>query len=220
MRDNAAYADARQCVVEAAQALQPSGLTVARSGNVSVRCEHGCLITPSGVPYEQLQAADIVQVSLAGQCLSDGYAPSSEWRLHTEIYRERPDIHAIVHAHPRYSTALACTGREIPAFHYMVAAAGGDRIPCADYATFGTQELSDAALLALQGLRACLLANHGMLSMGADLAAALELAQVVEDLASQYCLALQLGDVQILSAAQMSEVHKRFARGYGQPGGN
>lgn len=206
----------RQAVLATAQALLSSGLTVGRSGNVSVRCAEGCLITPSGVPYEQLFSDDIVLISLQGEVLEGSYAPSSEWRLHTEVYRQRNDISAVVHAHPRYSTALACTGREIPAFHYMVAAAGGNCIPCAEYATFGTQALSDHALRALQGLRACLLANHGMLSLGASLPQALELAHTVEDLASQYCQALQLGDVTILSAAQMQEVHTRFRQGYGQ----
>jgi L-fuculose-phosphate aldolase len=141
--------------------------------------------------------------------------PSSEWRFHRDIYRSRQDVRAIVHAHSRHATALACTGRGIPAFHYMVAVAGGLDIRCAPYHTFGTQELSDAAIAALEGRRACLLANHGLIAVGANLADALRLAGEVENLAAQYGAALALGGVRVLDEIEMRRVLEKF-RSYGR----
>jgi L-fuculose-phosphate aldolase len=141
--------------------------------------------------------------------------PSSEWRFHRDIFKSRRDVDAIVHTHSPRATALACTGRGIPAFHYMVAVAGGRDIRCAGYCTFGTQELSDAALAALTDRRACLLANHGVIAVGTDLPAAIALADEVENLALQYCAALSLGEVRILDDAEMYRVVEKF-HSYGQ----
>jgi len=142
--------------------------------------------------------------------------PSSEWRFHRDLLRARPDVGSIVHTHSCYATALACTGRGIPAFHYMVAVSGDIEIRCATYHTFGSQELSDAALHAIGRGNACLLANHGVIALGADLTAALSLAGEVENLAAQYCAALALGDVRVLDEAEMRRVVEKF-RTYGKP---
>ena len=149
---------------------------------------------------------------------SAGQRPSSEWRFHRDIYRARPEAGAVVHAHAPYGTTLACLGRGIPAFHYMIAVAGGDTIRCAPYATFGSQALSDHALAALEGRRACLLANHGMIALGPDLAAAFDLAVEVEALAGQYWRALQIGAPRLLSADEMADVLEKF-RTYGRRAG-
>jgi L-fuculose-phosphate aldolase len=209
-------------LIGTACALHTQRLTVANSGNVSLRYGDGFLITPSGVLYEQLSPADIVHVALvapgdgdAPAVLAGTRTPSSEWRFHRDIYLSRPDVSAIVHTHSQYCSALACLRRGIPAFHYMVAKAGGDSIRCADYATFGTQALSDAVVQALDGRRACLMANHGMLAVGATLQAALLLAQEVESLAAQYCEALTLGEPVLLDAAEMARVARQF-ESYGQ----
>jgi L-fuculose-phosphate aldolase len=154
-------------------------------------------------------------MDLDGRVLAGSLRPSSEWRMHAGIYRARPDAQAIVHCHSRHATALACCGRDIPAFHYMVAVAGGESIRCAPYAPFGTQELADVALVALGGRKACLLANHGQLTLGTTLAAAMALAQEVEELAAQYAAALAIGEVRVLDELQMREVIARFAD-YGQ----
>ena len=135
----------RADLVQAARELPARGLSAGTSGNVSVRDGAGFLITPSGVPYGTMTASDVVQLDSAGRVVGGHLSPSSEWRLHLGLYAERPDLGAIVHAHPRYATALACTGRDMPAFHYMVAIAGGDSIRCAPYAPFGTEELAHAA---------------------------------------------------------------------------
>jgi len=186
------------------------------SGNVSARTESGFLVTPSGLAYESLRPEDIVDMTLAGVA-SGARQPSSEWRFHRDIYADRPDTNAIVHAHSPFATSLACLGRGIPAFHYMIAVAGGKDIRCAPYATFGTQELSDNALVALTGRRACLLANHGMIAVGASLGAALALAIEVETLAEQYWRALQIGAPNLLSNAEMNVVLEKF-QSYGQIG--
>src|SRR5262249_10305757 len=165
----------RADLVAAARELPSRGLSAGTSGNVSVRDGNGFLITPSGVPYGAMTASDIVQLDSAGRVIGGHLQPSSEWRLHLGLYAERPDVGAIVHAHPRHSTALACTGRDIPAFHYMVAIAGGDSIRCAPYAPYGTEELAHVAARALAGRRACLLANHGAVAVGKTLSGALDL---------------------------------------------
>jgi L-fuculose-phosphate aldolase len=152
-------------------------------------------------------------MDFAGTVLGAG-KPSSEWRFHRDILAARPDVGAVVHTHSRYATALACLQRDIPAFHYMIAAAGGDTIRCAPYALFGTQELSDLALQALRERKACLLGNHGMIALGADLKAALALTLEVESLAQQYWTALQLGEPHILSSRQMQAVMEKF-KSYG-----
>ncbi len=207
---------ARNAVIAAAQAMARSGLSPGRSGNVSQRCGNGMLITPSGMDYETLDTGDICLVDRAGNTSRDGRKPSSEWQLHAAIYEARPEADAIVHCHSPRATALACTRRDLPAFHYMVAVAGGKDIRCARYATFGTRELAAEAVAALEGRMACLLANHGQIAFGDSPAAALALAREVETLAGQYLDALAAGDVTILDDAEMAEVLARFSD-YGQP---
>jgi len=208
----------RAAVVATALAMNARGINRGKSGNVSARLEAdgfaGFLITPTGLPYEDTAPGDIVAMTLEG--VADGpRLPSSEWRFHRDIYRARPDAGAVVHTHAPFATTLACLHRGIPAFHYMVAVAGGRDIRCAPYATFGTQALSDHALAALEGRKACLLANHGMIAIGPSLGAALALAVEVETLAEMYWRALQIGDPQPLTDAEMDVVLEKF-RSYGQ----
>jgi L-fuculose-phosphate aldolase len=210
----------RCAIVETALAMNAHGINRGKSGNVSARLRHdgfdGFLVTPTGLPYDRTTPADIVPMTLAGKP-SGSRLPSSEWRFHRDIYRTRADANAIVHTHAPFATTLACHGRSIPAFHYMVAVAGGRDIRCADYATFGTQALSDHALRALDGRRACLLAHHGMIALGASLDKALALAIEVETLAEMYWRALALGEPENLPDAEMDVVLRKFAT-YGQPG--
>jgi L-fuculose-phosphate aldolase len=209
-------ADPRTMVIAACRELTRRGLTHGTSGNVSVRCdERRFFVSPSGMDYESLQAEDVPLVDLEGHWFGRR-RPSSEWRFHRDILGSRPDVGAIVHTHSAHATALACTGRGIPAFHYMVAVAGGRDIRCAPYHSFGTQQLSDAALAALADRKACLLANHGVIATGVDLASAISLAGEVENLALQYCAALSVGEVHILDDAEMSRVIEKF-RSYGKP---
>jgi L-fuculose-phosphate aldolase len=202
-------------VIAACRELARSSLSHGTTGNVSVRRDgRSFVVSPSGMDYEALGVEDIPVVDLEGRWFGRR-RPSSEWRFHRDIYKLRDDVSAIVHTHSRNATALACTGRGIPAFHYMVAVAGGPDIRCAPYQPFGTQELSDAALAALKDRKACLLANHGVIATGVDLPAALLLASEVESLASQYRAALHLGQVRILDEAQMGLVLEKFQT-YGQ----
>lgn len=203
-------------VLAAALALQRMRLTPGTSGNVSRRVEAGFVVTPSGIPYDALAAGDMVTLDLAGRVVAGSHEPSSEAPFHAAIYRSRPEAGAIVHTHSPRATALSCARQGIPAFHYMVAQAGGPDIPCADYATFGTDALADAAVRALEGRRATLLANHGVIALGPTCAAALALAAEVENLAGQYLdlLASGLSPV-ILDAEEMGRVLARFAT-YGQ----
>jgi L-fuculose-phosphate aldolase len=208
-------ADLRVMVIAACRELARRGLTHGKSGNVSVRRDaRRFFVSPTGMNYEALQPEDIPLMDVDGRWFGR-CRPSSEWRFHRDIFKSRDDVGAIVHTHSPKATALACTGRGIPAFHYMVSAAGGSDIRCAPYHTFGTQELSDAALAALVDRKACLLANHGVIATGADLTEALALAGEVENLAGQYHTALTLGDVRILSDAQMRLVLEKF-RTYGR----
>ncbi|MCR4376958.1 MAG: class II aldolase/adducin family protein [Rhodospirillales bacterium] len=204
------HADLRKQIIQTALQLNTTGLSAGSSGNVSARVEdEGFLITPSGVKYHKLRAKDIVLVDFDGG-VRGRLAPSSEWRLHLDIYKQRPEAKAIVHAHPPYATALACLNKGIPAFHYMVAAAGGKDIRCCRYELFGTQELSDAVREALQGRRACLMGHHGLVAFGDDLEKAMSLAVEVEVLAQQYQLVLQMGEPKLLSDAEMDDVLHRF----------
>jgi L-fuculose-phosphate aldolase len=209
----------RLAIVETALAMNAQGINRGKSGNVSARFRcgdlDGFLVTPTGLAYDRTTPADIVPMTLDGEAHGKRL-PSSEWRFHRDIYRTRPDASAIVHAHSPFATTLACHGRGIPAFHYMIAVAGGRDIRCADYATFGTQELSDHVLAALAGRRACLLAHHGMIAVGASLAGALALAVEVETLAEIYWRALAIGEPETLSEAEMNVVLEKFAA-YGQP---
>ena len=203
----------RKAVVKASIEMERLGLTRGSSGNISVRTETGFLVTPSGMPPRELEVEDVVHMDMDG--VPNGRRkPSSEWRFHRDIYAARPEINAIVHNHPPFGIALASHGRGIPAFHYMVAMAGGADIRCAPYATYGTQELSDHAVRALEGRLACLLANHGMIAAGRDLDRALALAVEVESLAEGYWRALQLGEPVILSGEEMAVVIEKF-KSYG-----
>lgn len=208
----------RQSLVETALAMNASGINRGTSGNLSVRHGEGLLITPSGVRYDGLVPDGIVAMDLDGQVQGQG-RPSSEWRFHRDLYRHRDDIQAIVHAHPVHCAALACMGRGIPAFHYMVAMAGGRDIRCAKYATFGTQELSDQVVEAMTGRQACLMANHGLLAAGPGLAEALALAVEVEHLAQTYMAVLGVGEPDLLDDAEMDRVIEKF-RSYGPRGGD
>ncbi|HEX5802793.1 MAG TPA: class II aldolase/adducin family protein [Azospira sp.] len=214
-------AELRAELIATARRMTAAGLNKGTAGNLSVRVdkngESGFLITPTGMDYESLTPSDIVFMRLDGS--HDGRRkPSSEWRFHRDLYAARPEAGAVLHAHSPFATSLACLRREIPPFHYMIARFGGDTVRCAGYATFGTQELSDAALAALDGRSACLLANHGMLLFGRDLKHALDLGVELEALCEQYWRACQLphlGAPVLLGADEMRTVQEKFA-GYGQ----
>ena len=203
-------------MVGAVRRLASEGLNRGTSGNVGARLQHSFLVTPSGVPAEDLLPEALVEMDYSGAVLAGG-KPSSEWRIHRDILAARADVGAVVHTHSRYATTLACLQRDVPAFHYMIAAAGGDSIRCTPYALFGSQELSDLALQALTGRSACLLGNHGMLALGAGLNEALALTVEVEALCEQYWSALQLGQPRLLTTTQMQAVLEKF-KTYGQRG--
>jgi L-fuculose-phosphate aldolase len=208
----------RRQIIATALRMNELRINRGRSGNVSARAGEGFLVTPSGLPYEETSPEDIAAVTLAGLA-SGPRQPSTEWRFHRDIYAARHDVGAIVHAHSTFATTLACLERGIPAFHYMVAVAGGKDIRCAGYATFGTQALSDHVLTALEDRRACLLANHGMIAVGGSLATALALAVEVEALAEQYWRSLQIGKPNLLSDSEMDTVLAKF-RTYGANAGH
>jgi len=205
----------REQLIATALEMNSSGINQGTSGNLSVRHDGGMLITPSGVPYEHLDSGDIVWVNCSDGSWKNKRKPSSEWRIHRDVYLAREDARAILHAHPVHATALACLQREIPAFHYMVAVAGGRNIRCAPYATFGSQALSDNALAALEGRTACLMANHGLLCLANDLSGALALAVEVEALAATYLQCLSAGEPVILDDEEMDRVLEKF-KTYGQ----
>ena len=196
-------------IIETGRRINAAGINQGKSGNLSVRREGGFLVTPSGLAYERLNPADLVFVRRDGQP-EGNHTPSSEWRLHRDVYEARPEVGAVVHTHSPFATSLACLRRPIPAFHYEVAFAGGADIRCAGYATFGTQELSDATLAALEGRRACLLANHGVVSLGTRIDDAFAMAEKVEALARMYWQALQVGEPVVLDAAEMARVLEKF----------
>lgn len=203
----------RQSIIDACLRMNASGINQGTSGNISLRHGDGMLITPTSTPYEAMKPDQIVYMHLDGNH-DPVQRPSSEWRFHRDILKARPEVNAIVHAHPPYSTMLAIMGMEIPPVHYMVAVAGGDTIRCAPYATFGTQELSEHAVRALEGRLACLLAHHGMIAAGSSLAKAMWLAVEVETLARQYHGCLQIGTPPLLSKEEIEKVRLRMA-GYG-----
>jgi len=203
----------RQSIVEAARSLDALGLTQGTSGNVSQRWEDGLLITPSGLPYARMSPDDIVFMRLDGTH-EHPLKPSSEWRFHRDILAARPEVNAVVHAHPIHCTAFAMCRREIPAVHYMIAAAGGPTVRCAPYATFGTEELSAHALAALEDRTCCLLANHGMIATGPDLEKALWLAVELETLCRQYAVALQVGTPVVLPDDEIARNVEKF-KSYG-----
>ncbi len=199
----------RRGIVDTARAMNSGGINQGTSGNVSARTEGGFLITPSGIGYDDCTPADVVPMAMDGTA-EGGCKPSSEWPLHRDVLAARSSVNAVLHAHPPFATALACLGRGIPAFHYMVAIAGGRDIRCAPYATFGSADLSQGALAALEGRTACLLANHGMVAVGRSLKAVLMLAIEVETLAQQYMIALQAGEPNLLDDAEMDVVLEKF----------
>ena len=208
--------DLREQLVACARRMQASGINQGTSGNLSVRIPGGMLITPSSLPYEQMQPGDLVALDLSGKSLLSPEPgrpqrrPSSEWRLHADVLASRPEVQAVLHCHSIHATALACHGRDIPPFHYMTAVAGGHDIRCAPYATFGTQALSDGVVAALEGRLACLMAQHGQVAVGPTLDRALALAVEVETLARIYLQALALGEPPLLSTEQMEQVRHQF----------
>ena len=211
-------AELRQEIVSVAQAIDRAGFCPSKSGNVSARFNDGLLITPSGLPYAQTKPEDLIHLGLDGTVLSGSRKPSSEWPFHVAIYNARPDAQAIVHTHSPRATALSCTRRGIPAFHYMTALCGGADVRCAEYATFGTPELAENAVKALDGRKAVLLANHGVIALGQTLAGAHTIVAEVENLAGQYLDILAAGvEPVILDAAEMERVGAKFA-GYGKVG--
>ena len=203
----------RQSIIDACLQMNQMGINQGTSGNISLRHDAGMLITPTSVPYEAMRPEQIVYMGLDGS-FDPAQRPSSEWRFHLDILKARPDVNAVVHTHPPYSTILAIMGLEIPPVHYMIACAGGDTIRCAPYATFGTQELSEHAVHALEGRLACLLAHHGMIAIGPSLSKAMWLAVEVETLARQYHGCLQIGTPPLLSKEEVEKVRVRMA-GYG-----
>ena len=206
----------RAALVETFRTMGDEGLNKGTSGNASVRLPLGSdgpgfLITPSGRPVASLAPADLVVIREGGRFEGD-LEPSSEWRLHHDLYAAFPEAGAVLHAHSPFATSLACQRLEIPPFHYLIALFGGSTVRCARYATFGTQELSDAAVAALEGRRACLLANHGMVVHGRDLAHALTLAIQFETLCEHYWRTCQLAAPVLLSDAEMAAAIDQFAR--------
>ncbi len=206
--------DLRQIVADTARLSVERGLNQGSSGNVSVRCGAGMLITPSGLATDGLKPNDIVYLPFDGEAEGD-LPPSSEWRFHRDIYLHRPEAGAVVHAHSPFAVSLSCLRRGIPSFHYMVALAGGKDIHCAEYATFGTQALSDHILAALTDRQACLMANHGLVAFGDSAERALYIALEVEALCEQFWRASLLGAPVLLSDAEMAEVIERF-KSYGR----
>jgi len=205
----------REDIIKFALKLNSTNLSPLRSGNVSIRSTEnnieGFLLTPSGIKYETLKPEDVVFLSLKDKyddlkMFNSGLNPSSEWRFHQDIYLKKKEVKAIVHAHSPHATAVSTHGKSIPAFHYMVALAGGDDIKCAEYATFGTTELSTNIIKVLENRKACLMSNHGQLTVGTTIKQAFELAQEVENICHQYIIALKIGNPKILSSAEMNKI--------------
>lgn len=208
----------REQLLNVSQKLCSLGLNRGTSGNVSVRATNeigraGFLITPSGMAVDKMTAADMVWMDFAGNATGRNQ-PSSEWRFHVDILRHKLEVSAVIHTHSLFATTLSTLRRDIPAFHYMIALAGGDSIRCAPYSLFGSQQLSDNAILALQDRKACLLANHGMIAVGETLEKALNITQEVETLCEQYWRALQVGEPTILGQQEMLDVQDKF-KSYG-----
>jgi L-fuculose-phosphate aldolase len=204
---------ARQAIIDKCRWMNAAGLNQGTSGNISVRYGDRMLITPSATPYEDITPEMIAAMPLEGEygAWEGPLQPSTEWRFHLDIQRSRPEVGAIVHTHSTFATVLAIARREIPACHYMIAAFGGNNVRCADYATYGTKELSQNALAALEGRSACLLANHGQIATGPTLAKAMWAAVELETIARQYYYALALDSTAILTDAQIEDTRKGFA---------
>lgn len=206
--------DPRQSLVDAVRQVAAKGLNSGTSGNISLRLDTGMLITPTGITPEKLGPASMVEMSLDGGWQGT-VRPSSEWNMHAAIYRAIPEARAIVHAHPDHCVALSCLREALPPFHYMIASFGGDDVPCSDYAPFGTDELAQAAVRALDGRNSCLLANHGMISFGPSLSTALARTEKLETLARQYLLARSVGRPVMLTEEELGVVKARY-KTYGQ----
>jgi len=207
--------DKRSDVIKFAKKLNSTNLSPLRSGNISIRTtqnnKQGFFITPSGIKYDQLKEDSLVFMELDEKIndkkiQKEGLNPSSEWRFHQDIYIEKSDAKAIVHAHSTHATAVSAHGKDIPAFHYMIALAGGNDIKCAQYATFGTKELSENILDALEKRKACLMSNHGQVAFGKNLAEAFELAEEIENICHQYINTIKLGIPKILSFEEMNKI--------------
>ncbi|MBK9362429.1 MAG: class II aldolase/adducin family protein [Rubrivivax sp.] len=206
--------DLRTAMLAALRRLDTAGLNRGSTGNLSHRCGEGLLITPTGMGADDIAPEDLVWLGFDGT-RRGRLKPSSEWHFHQALYRARPELHAIVHTHATFATALACLRRELPAFHYMVAVAGGDSVRCAPYRLFGTEALSDAVVEAMHERKACLLATHGVVSAGATLREAMKVMTEIESLCQTYLAALAVGEPALLSGAEMAAVIEKF-RGYGQ----
>ena len=211
--------DLKEQVIKFSKKLNSTNLSPLRSGNVSVRATkdgiEGFLITPSGKKYETLKVEDIVFLEVNKEydllkMFNSSLNPSSEWRFHQDIYLKKKEAKAIVHAHSPHAAAVSSHGKAIPAFHYMIALAGGDDIKCAEYGTLGTKELSKNILNALEKRKACLMSNHGQVAFGLNLKQAFELAEEVENICHQYIIALKLGQPKILSFAEMQKILEKI----------
>ena len=200
----------RSEIIKYSKMLNSKKLSALRSGNISSRYKDGFLITPSSMPYNEMKPEDIVEMDWEGKFI--GKQPSSEWRFHRDILKERKDINVVLHCHSINATALSCHNKDIPAFHYIIGLAGGNNIRCAKYATFGSQELSDNALIALRDRLACLLGHHGMICLGKTFKQALWLGSEVEAMSKIYIKALSIGNTQILSEKEMEKVVKQMER--------
>lgn len=213
MTTTSAELEIRQSIIDACREMSTQGINQGTSGNISVRTEDGILLTPSSLPYDRMKPEDIVAMNWDGSwTASAGNVPSTEWRFHLDILRSKPEAGAVVHAHPIFCTIIAIMNRAIPAIHYMIAAGGGNDIPCTPYAQYGSQELSLAALEALRHRRACLLAHHGLIAIGVNLRKAMWLAIEVEVLAKQYHGCLQLGSPPLLPDAEIDSILKRWGQ--------
>lgn len=209
----------RKALVHYSRECVAQGLSNATAGNISMRIGGGMLITPSGIAPEHMTSDQIAEVDFDGQTKGE-WKPSSEWALHAALYQGRSDAIAILHAHPTYCVALSVLRQPIPPFHYMIAGFGGNEVPCAPYATFGTRKLADAVTDTMGATyNSCLMANHGMIAIGDDLETAFTRAEKLETLARQYQIAKTAGDIVLLSAQEMAEVHETYKTyGYGKPG--
>ena len=213
MTQRDADTEVRQSIIDACREMSAAGINQGTSGNISVRTQDGMLLTPSGLPYDRMTPDNIVAMKWDGSwTASAGCVPSTEWRFHLDILKSKPEVNAVVHAHPIFCTVMAIMHRPIPAIHYMIAVAGGNDIPCAPYAQYGTKELSDVAVEALRHRRACLLAHHGLIAIGPNLRKALWLAVEVEVLAKQYHGCLQLGPPPLLPDEEIDSILKRWGQ--------
>ncbi|HEX4179838.1 MAG TPA: class II aldolase/adducin family protein [Caulobacteraceae bacterium] len=205
----------REQIVQVMRAMDHRGLNRGTSGNVSARLGQGLLVTPSGVVPEELTPESLVYVDLDGTSSSGAMRPSSEWRMHAGLYARRADVNAVVHCHSRHATILACAGKPIPPLHYMVGVSGRASVPLAPYQPFGSVALADAVADAMEGGMACLMANHGLITVAPTLGRALAIAEEMEEQAAVYCGTLAIGGPILLDDAQMADIFERF-KTYGQ----